>query len=243
MPRIFANTEELLGAEITLVGEAHHYLSRVLRLGVGAAVDLFDGRGQEVRGTIRRTGSQGVTLELGVRSQRPIPKVAPITLLQGLPRADRMDLIVQKATELGVARLVPVRTQRTAQGQQGRIDRWERIAREAARQCGRADSLGLCEVLPMEAAIAGLPADGGQRLMPWEETPNATGLLNLLSKNTTSVTALVGPEGGFTSDEATFAQSSGFQLASLGPRILRTETAAIAVVSVIQACIGGLGST
>ena len=76
--------------------------------------------------------------------------------------------------------------------------------------------------------------------MPWEETPNATGLLNLLSKNTTSVTALVGPEGGFTSDEATFAQSSGFQLASLGPRILRTETAPVAALAVLQVLWGDM---
>src|ERR1700690_912099 len=110
MPRIFADADALKEDRLTLTGEWHHYVVRVLRMGAGDQVCLFDGRGVEVEGTIERVGPRDVTLGLGARTCVAIPPVAPVTLLQGLPRADRMDLIVQKATELGAGRLIPVRT-------------------------------------------------------------------------------------------------------------------------------------
>lgn len=234
MPRIFADASELGGDAVTLTGETHHYLTRVLRLGPGDEVVVFDGRGQEVRATIARAGSRGVTLTLGARAQRAVAATAPVTLLQGLPRADRMDLIVQKACELGAARVVPVRTERTARGQQGRMERWQRIAREAARQCGRAETMALDDVVPLEEALRGLAQDGGDRLVPWEEAPDAPPLGQLLSASPASVAVFIGPEGGLTAAEARLALDAGFRVASLGPRILRTETAAIAVIAVIQ---------
>jgi 16S rRNA (uracil1498-N3)-methyltransferase len=243
MPRIFADATLLHGDEVTLTGESHHYVTRVLRLAAGDEVVLFDGRGQEVRATIARAGSQGVTLTLGARTHTVIAATPPVTLLQGLPRGDRMDLIVQKASELGAARVVPVRTARTARGQQGRPDRWARIALEAARQCGRAVTLELSEVLTLEQALQALPgSDPGDRMVPWEEAPDAPSLERLISAAPRSVTVLIGPEGGLTRQEAILAMDAGFRVATLGPRILRTETAAIAVLAIIQARIGGMGS-
>ena len=245
MPRLFVPTEELSRAEVTLVGEPHHYLTRVLRFGAGARVDLFDGRGLEVAATILRSGSKGVTLELGER-RRVQPRLAPpVTLLQGLPRADRMELVVQKATELGVTRVVPVRAARSATGQQARVDRWTKIAQEAARQCGRADSLILSEVVPLAEAIASLKA-GSTRLVPWEEAPAARPIGQALARagdaaEISGVDVLIGPEGGLTADEVALATKAGFEVVTLGPRILRTETAAIAALAVIQDRVGALG--
>jgi len=248
MPRIFADTDALKADRITLAGEWHHYVARVLRMGAGDRVCLFDGRGVEVEGTIERVSARDVTLGLGARTFVAMPPVAPVTLLQGLPRADRMDLIVQKATELGAGRLIPVRTARTAAGQRGRLDRWTRIAREAERQCGRGTSLELSDVVPLADALAALGPEYTLRAMPWEEAaPQAPSLRRLLGPPSGAdaasggVALLIGPEGGITPDEAELATGAGFRVTTLGPRILRTETAAIAALAVVQAALGGLG--
>ena len=239
MPRIWVSSAELDGPSVTLQGEAHRYLARVLRISAGDAIELFDGRGMEVSATVERVGPRDLTVTLGERRRMEIPAAPPVTLLQGLPRAERMDLIVQKAAELGAARVVPVRTARSATGQQGRPERWERIAREAARQCGRAELLALAPLLSLAEAIAGLPE--GTRVVPWEEAPGAPSLLSLVPEHPEAVAVLIGPEGGLTRDEVALATNAGFQIATLGPRILRTETAAIAALAVLQSRVGGLG--
>ncbi|MBC8133486.1 MAG: 16S rRNA (uracil(1498)-N(3))-methyltransferase [Deltaproteobacteria bacterium] len=243
MPRLFVPAEKLVGGQITLVGEPHRYLTRVLRFTAGARVDLFDGRGVEVEATVLRAGSREVTLALGARRAVPAPLTPPVTLLQGLPRPERMDLIIQKVTELGAARVIPVRTARSAAGQQGRPDRWEKIAQEAARQCGRADSMDVAPVVSLVDAITRL-ASGTTRVVPWEDAPGALALgqaLQSVPSGTTGVDVLIGPEGGLTAEEVGVATGAGFQIVTLGPRILRTETAAIAVLAVIQDHLGALG--
>lgn len=229
---------------IRLDGEAHRYLSRVLRVAVGASVDVFDGRGREATTTVERVGPRDLILRVVERrtvEQRATP---PVTLLQGLPRAERMDLVVQKAAELGATRVVPVRAARSASGQQARPERWDRIAREAARQCGRAELLDVAPLVSLEAAVAaeqGALAAGGVGVVPWEEEPDAPSLSSLVPPAPTSVAVLIGPEGGLTADEIAAATAAGFRVATLGPRILRTETAAIAALAVIQSRVGGLG--
>ena len=242
MPRIYVPTDELDGSEVALGGEAHRYLARVLRLGAGARVDLFDGRGLEVGATVVASGTREVRLALGARRRVARPAAPPVTLLQGLPRPERMDLVVQKAVELGAAQVIPVRAARSATGQQGRPERWARIAREAARQCGRADSLDVAPVQPLATAIAGL-AEGTIRLVPWEDAPDAPALARCLPAGTgpPGVAVLIGPEGGLTGDEVALATGAGFRIVTLGPRILRTETAAIAALAVVQGAVGGLG--
>jgi 16S rRNA (uracil1498-N3)-methyltransferase len=240
MPRIWVASGELGGASVTLDGEAHRYLTRVLRLGAGAALDLFDGRGLEIAATVARVGPRDLTLTLGARRHIAHPATAPVTLLQGLPRGERMDLIVQKATELGAVRVAPVRTARSAAGQQARPDRWERIAREAARQCGRAELLAIAPLSSLADAVAALAPDD-IRVVPWEEAPAAPPLHDLVPRHPAGVAVLIGPEGGLTAEEVALATSAGFRVATLGPRILRTETAAIAALAAIQSRVGGLG--
>lgn len=251
MARLFVPGEDLeLAAEsarLSLEGDAHRYLTRVLRLPAGARVDLFDGRGTEVAATIAAVDARRVTLQLGERTTAAPRATAPVTLLQGLPRAERMELVVQKATELGAARVVPVRAARSAAGQQGRPERWEKIAREAARQSGRADWPAIAPVMTLEEAVAGL-APGGLRIVPWEEAPGARPLGGILAVATApgtppppTVTLLIGPEGGLTEEEVALATAAGFVIATMGPRILRTETAAIVAIALAQAALGGLG--
>jgi 16S rRNA (uracil1498-N3)-methyltransferase len=240
MARLFVASKDLDGSRLTLAGEGHRYLTRVLRLGAGAGVELFDGLGLEVAATIVRAGSRDLTLELGDRRRIPRPSTPPVTLLMGLPRAERMDLIVQKATELGAARVVPVRAARSAIGQQGRPARWEKIAREAARQCGRADLPEISAILPLATAVAEVDPRA-TRIIPWEEAPDARPLGQSLPSSPKAVSVLIGPEGGLTIDEVRVATDAGFQVVTLGPRILRTETAAIATLAIIQSLLGALG--
>src|SRR5216110_1797506 len=146
MPRIWVPANELTSApetaappaSVTLTGEAHHYLTRVVRVAVGARIDLFDGLGNEAEATIDRIGPRDLAARVVGRRTVARATTPPVTLLQGLPRAERMDLVVQKAAELGARRVVPVRAARSASGQSARSERWERIALEAARQSGRA---------------------------------------------------------------------------------------------------------
>jgi 16S rRNA (uracil1498-N3)-methyltransferase len=247
MARLFVASEQLSTARAVVTGEAHRYLTRVLRLAPGAKVDLFDGRGTEVAATIAAIDARTVTFDLGERREVAPRATAPLTLLQGLPRAERMELVVQKATELGVARVVPVRAARSAAGQQGRPDRWEKIAQEAARQSGRPDWPALCPVAGLAEAVASLDP-GGLRIVPWEEAPDARPLGAIVAEATatgapapTAVTVLIGPEGGLTREEVDLVVEAGFQIATLGPRILRTETAAIVAVALVQGALGALG--
>jgi 16S rRNA (uracil1498-N3)-methyltransferase len=207
---------------------------------VGAEVGLFDGQGWEVEARIESVGKATVEVSLGERRQL---KAAPcdITLIQSVPRGERMDLIVQKTTELGVARIVPVLSQHgMTKPPPGRARRWLTIAEEAARQSGRADVPAIDEPLPLASAIAQLGAPVGEdRFLLWEGE-RAQSLSRRLASALKRVVLMVGPEGGFATAEVEACGQAGFQSVGLGPRILRTETAAIVAVALTQAAAGGL---
>ena len=140
MPRVLVEPNELLRDHVVLDGAAHRHLVKVLRVAAGERVVLFDGEGAEADATVLRAGPRDIELQVGARRRVAAPSSrTPVTLLQGMARHDRMDWVVEKATELGVARIIPVRTTRTTSGLLGRLDRWQRIAGEASRQCGRAE--------------------------------------------------------------------------------------------------------
>jgi 16S rRNA (uracil1498-N3)-methyltransferase len=240
MARVFVNPEELTGDRATLDEAAHRHLIKVLRLGPGAKIHLFDGRGQQVAARIESVGRSSVVVVLGERQQLA-PPVCTITLLQSVPRGERMDLIVQKTTELGVTRIVPVLSQHgTSKPPPGRSTRWRTIAEEAARQCGRADVPSVAEPATLSAALDSLGGSTGEaRLLLWEGEHDES-LHRVLSPGPRHVALLVGSEGGFAAAEVEACRRAGFQPVGLGPRILRTETAAIVAVALAQAAAGGL---
>jgi len=237
MPRIFVPPVKLLGDRATLDAAAHRHLVKVLRLGPGAAIRLFDGAGTEIEATIEAVDNSSVKVVLGSRRRIPAP-ACTITLLQCLARGERLDLVVQKTTELGVARIVPVQSERAVMKPTAHQHRrWQTIAEEAARQSGRADVPQVLECVGFGAALElAIPQ---ARFVLWERE-HGKSLSQALATGPRDVALLVGPEGGFTPKEFDSATRANYLPVSLGPRILRTETAAIVAVALAQAAAGGM---
>jgi 16S rRNA (uracil1498-N3)-methyltransferase len=244
--RFFVEGESLKPGERQITGKKAHHLTRVLRLGVGESVVLFDGRGREFPAEILEVGRQLIRFKVGAGKR--VDRESPLRLILalGLSRSGTMDLIVQKVTELGVNEIVPLQTERAQRWLAGerhltRIKRWGRIAQEAARQSGR-------NMVPRIWPLTDFPqllvqtADTELKLFCWEEEKkeNLRQALEVKSR-VRQACVLIGPEGGFSAKEAEEAASAGFQGISLGRRILRTETAAIVVVGLIQYALGDLG--
>ncbi|MBZ0177832.1 MAG: 16S rRNA (uracil(1498)-N(3))-methyltransferase [Melioribacteraceae bacterium] len=219
---------------------AHHAL-RVLRLGVGDAVTLFDGTGGEYAGRIVET-ARGVRVQ--IEERRDIERESPLELIlaQALPSGDRMDWIVQKAVELGVARIQPLGAARSVVRLSGeraarRVDHWRQVAIAACEQCGRNRLPEVAPILDLRQWLGRLEQDNGVRrflLMP-----GAARRLRELADDSRFI-LLIGPEGGLSEEEATLARAAGFEGLTLGPRVLRTETAGPAVLAALGALHGDL---
>jgi 16S rRNA (uracil1498-N3)-methyltransferase len=250
-PRFFISPDQVIGATITVSGEDVRHIATVLRMKPGELLTLCDGQGTEYTVKITQVGRSELKTELMNTSQREIhyPRV---TLGQGLPKSDKMDFIVQKATELGVSSIVPLITERTIvkiKDEEKRIVRWQKIAREAAMQSERPDIPSVEGIRTFIDFLRGLsnppspPLEKGDKggfspsdtllLLPWEEGTQS--IKTVLRKHPVikKIIVLIGPEGGFSSAEASLAKDKGFHNVSLGPNILRTETAAIAALSMI----------
>jgi 16S rRNA (uracil1498-N3)-methyltransferase len=213
----------------------------VLRLRPKAALTLFNGRGGEYAASIERVDGSEVTVAVG--EHQPIERESPfpLTLAQGVSRGERMDLVVQKATELGVVRLVPVLTERSVvrldeEQSDRKSSHWRAIAIAACEQCGRNR---LPEVaLPTQLReFLRQPAGDSVRLLL---SPSATRRIEDVPRPARGVTVLIGPEGGLSDAEQANALTAGFTAVNLGPRILRTETAAIASLTLLQREFGDL---
>ena len=231
------------GSRLTLPEHAAHHAREVLRLRAGSEVRVFDGEGSEFEATLDSVTRQGVTARLGGPAPPRCPE-SPLRIVLALPplKGDRMETVIQKATELGVAEIRPVVTARTdAAGrpalQGSRQERWEKVASGAAEQCGRAVVPVVHPTATLDALLA-LPGEG--RRILFLETPGQPAL-TADGPRPTSAVALVGPAGGWEPAEADRIQAAGYAAAGLGPRILRAETAAIAAVTVLQVLWGDLG--
>ncbi|MFO1456826.1 MAG: 16S rRNA (uracil(1498)-N(3))-methyltransferase [Steroidobacteraceae bacterium] len=235
------------GATIALPPQAGAHVARVLRLVVGDELTLFDGRGGEWQARI--TGVRGKAVEATVGAHLAVERESPlqVTLLQALARGEKMDWVLQKATELGVARIVPVATERSVVQLDGeradrRIAHWQGVVAAACEQCGRNR---LPEILPparLEAACAASTATLKLLL-----APGATASLAAVAASATraanGLALLIGPEGGLADAEQAVAMRAGFQPVSFGPRVLRTETASIAALGLLQGLAGDLGGS
>lgn len=221
------------------------HLSRVLRLGPGDEVALFDDTGWEYEGRIRELDSERA--EVGI-ADRKLSKSEPefsIQLAQGLPKGTKMDFIVEKTTELGVRKILPFEseftvTKRDSDRDRKKVSRWERVALSAAKQCGRAR---VPEIAPISSFDGLIAAAGGAafKLIFWEREEEVTlgRIVNEVSRPE-SAFLVVGAEGGFSINEIERARKEGFLAVGLGPRRLRCETAAMAAVALVQHLWGDL---
>jgi 16S rRNA (uracil1498-N3)-methyltransferase len=240
MPRVFVPPQMLAGERVTLDRAASKHLVKVLRLAPGDEVCVFDGRGTEIEARIASASVAGVELTLGQRHLLAGPTVGVI-LLQSVPKGERMDLIVQKTTELGVSRIVPVLSAHgIVKPTPSKTRRWQIIAQEAARQSGRADVPEIADPVPIDEALRGAALTEGPRLILWEEERTQPMRQVLAQLAPGPVTLLVGPEGGFAIPEVASARAQGFVSVGIGPRILRVETAALVAVALTQAALGAL---
>ena len=240
--RLYLPGDRLAGPEVMLTGPEHRHLARVLRARPGETLTLFDGAGGEVEAQVVRVDRTETELRLGTRRAVAGPTVA-ITLFSAVPRGPRMDFLVQKTAELGVARIVPVLTERSVarpDSEAGRRARWQKIAQEAARQCGRADVPAVDAPVPLAEALA-LPGLPPRRLALFERERGRSLGAALAASAPAPTALLVGPEGGFTAPELAAAGAAGFEPVGLGERILRVETAAIVAVALVAGASGMLG--
>ncbi len=227
------------GATVELPAEAAHHAMRVLRLNEGDPVMLFDGRGGEWFARLVRSGpAVRAVLETFTPADRA-PALA-VTLVQALPAADKMDWIVQKATELGVAAIQPVAAKRSVVRLSGeRMERrgrhWQQIAVAACEQCGMNRVPAMAPLLDLPQYLATTAPHNDIRLFL---APDAERSLKDMSPPQGAATLLIGPEGGFEEGEARAIAAAGFVPVSLGPRVLRTETAGIAAISAMLALWG-----
>jgi 16S rRNA (uracil1498-N3)-methyltransferase len=236
MHRLFVAPTALQDAVVVISGDTFHHLT-VLRLRVGDEILLLDGCGGLARGVLRqvsRSGAQAEVLERWVEKE----ELLPLRLLQGLPKGEKFEWLLEKGVELGISAFTPVVSERS-QARGEKFSRWQRIIQEAARQSRRPLLPTLEELQPLAQALAQTTEE--LRLMLWEEGSfplNAA----LPPEAPASCALLVGPEGGFSAAEAQAAVAAGFVPVSLGKRILRTETAGMAVAAVLQNRYGDFGT-
>lgn len=230
------------GMPCTLGGAAARHIRLVLRLRAGDPLVLFDGRGGEYDARIEICGRDEMRVAVG--AHRAIERESPlaITLLQGISRGERMDLVVQKSTELGVARIVPIAAERSvvhldARQTGRRLEHWRGIAIAACEQCGRNRVPEIERSQTLAEALRRLEPRGARLLLHAE---GAEALLPAALRDARAATLLIGPEGGFTEAERTLAAHHGFAAHRFGPRVLRTETAALAALTVLQSLAGDL---
>jgi 16S rRNA (uracil1498-N3)-methyltransferase len=234
--RLFVEADLVVGGAVEITDRAAHYLRHVLRLEPGAAVALFNGRDGEFRAriTASRKAVGRLTLEACLRPQVPEPD---IWLLFAPVKRARIDLIAEKATELGVARLMPVITRHTAVARVN-VERLRAIAIEAAEQCTRLTVPAVDAPQPLDAVLAAWPA--GRRLFAGDEAGGGMPIGAAARDAGPGPWALlVGPEGGFAEAELDALHQFQFLTAvGLGPRVLRADTAVVAALAVLQTCIG-----
>jgi 16S rRNA (uracil1498-N3)-methyltransferase len=232
--RVFLPPERIAAGRATLTPEAAHYLRDVLRLEPGAELELFDGEGAAYPARL-----EGGFAALSLGPRREARPALELWLLCALAKGEKIDLVVQKATELGATRILPFAAERSVvrldeEKGEVRAVRWRRIAAEAARQCGRADVPVVSAPAALATALAAVPEGFARFAFHPGGEPLGAG------PHPAGVAAVVGPEGGLTDEEVAACEAAGARRVSLGPRVLRAETAALVATALLQAAFGDL---
>ena len=240
MRRFTLQPDQLAGGRVTFDADESRHLSRVLRLRPGDTVIASDGAGRDYTVRLEAVGEAARGTVIAEAAGVPESPLA-ITLVQGVPKGDKMEAIVRAATELGVTRFRPALCERTIVRLEparwrDRARRWQRVAREAAKQSGRA----IVPEVELPRPLAECLGTADLALCLWEGGGEPLGTLLAGAATTRSATVVVGPEGGLALAEVQAARAAGLRIVSLGHRILRTETAGPAIVAILQSRLGDL---
>lgn len=227
------------GAEVRLPVETAHHAIKALRLGMGDPVILFDGLGGEYEANICRIDRDLVVARTGPFVDNDTESPLGLTLAQGISTGERMDFTIQKAVELGISAIQPLATERsvvklTAERAARKCAHWRKLAIAAAQQCGRNRLVNITEPLRLHDWLGECPVDTGEDELRLLLAPDAQNGFNDLAPQVRRIVLLVGPEGGLAPGEIAAAKRRGFQAVRMGPRVLRTETAAMAALAAIQ---------
>lgn len=240
MSRFFVPAGSVRGNEILVTGKEAHHILDVMRLGESDKVVGFDGTGNEYIGFIKKAGRKTLLIEITNTRKAPGKGALSVTLIQAIPKKEKMDYIVEKATELGASSIVPVITERTIpkwdqSKKNSSSQRWRRIAESASKQCGRPDIPKIEAIRSFVEAIKDFKAGTrkliaalSDRAIPLKEA------LKAIESSGAGIVIAIGPEGDFTEDEIKMAQESRFVVVSLGSRVLRSDTAGLAVMAILN---------
>jgi len=244
IPRCFVESSLAIGSEVALPASACEHLLRVLRLSAGAELILCNGDGNDYRARLENIGKRGATATVFAQSVNATQSPLRIVLVQALARGEKMDWIVQKATELGVSAIMPVITERTEvrldeDRAQRRLAHWRAITIAACEQCGRADVPTIATPVRLADYLAGITPRALRLTLDPDGEPAA-----MLASATADppldapIHFVVGPEGGLSDRDLAQLRAVGFRGLRLGPRILRTETAGLAAITALQVIAG-----
>lgn len=249
MRRFFVDPANIVGNRVVIDGPEARHLAKVLRLKAGERVRLYDGSGMVYEAVVASTAKGLVKAEVLTATRDEGAGRPDLHLGQALPKAKKMDFIIQKATELGVAAIHPFVSEycvgQTLAGdrEERRAERWQRVAQEACKQCGR-PTPPACQPIKDFASLVRTDDLPGLRLICWEdEAVRSLAAVFAERPVVDSVMILVGPEGGFSTAEIGLAGAAGFQPVSLGRYTLRTETAALAATAVLQYILGNMAGS
>lgn len=244
MHRFFITPEQFDSHSPVVRGQDVRHMVKVLRLKPGDRVELLDGAGRAATAMVEQVGKEEVVcLKMGEFAPPGAPPFEVI-LVQGIAKGEKMDLIIQKCTELGVSGVIPLICHRSVvRLDDGKIHdrqaRWQRVALEAARQCRRPDVPVVSMPRKLPEVLEAIPK-GSAAIMPWEEEDNLSFSDALAGDTPERIYIFIGPEGGFERYEAEEARRAGVSTVSMGPRILRTETAGLACITIIMHRLGDL---
>ncbi|MBR6019523.1 MAG: 16S rRNA (uracil(1498)-N(3))-methyltransferase [Lachnospiraceae bacterium] len=242
MPRFFVDPDNVTEETVTVTGGDYNHIRNVLRMRIGERITVCDGEGTDYVCEVGRYEEQSCVLNILERQDSAVELPVEITLYQGFPKKDKMELIIQKAVELGAVRIVPVMCERTIvkledpKKEARKVERMNAIAESAAKQSGR----GMLPEVTMPVKFAQAVADAVKRgekiLVPYENATGMKATKEAFSEALSGgkIAVFIGPEGGFERSEIELAENRGALVISLGRRILRTETAGIAVLSALM---------
>jgi len=241
--RFYTNAPLIPGGTFALSDSAAAHATRALRLGVGDSVTVFNGDGFDYQCTLTSVSKSAVSAQVNAKTQTHNESPLNITLIQAISSGDRMDFTIQKAVELGVTHIQPVNSQRSvvklnAERAEKRTDHWQNIAISACEQSGRAVVPTVSAPLSFSHLFAHLAKISAPSDCKITLAPDATQHFNTMQKPSGNIYLLIGAEGGLTSEEIALSKTHGFASTLLGPRILRTETAALTAIAAMQTLWG-----